>query len=59
MMCSGNQKLLMACLTLSVAAPAFGQKAQPWKHPNGAVESRIQFCPTSPNKTCGNNTRCQ
>ncbi len=44
-----RKQLLMACLTLAVAAPAFAQKAQPWKYPNGSVESRIQFCPTSPN----------
>ena len=47
-MCTNRKRFALACMTLAVAAPAFAQKAQPWKHPNGSVESRIQVCPTSP-----------
>jgi len=46
-MCNGNKRLMMASLTLALAAPAFAQKAQPWKYPNGSVESRVQTCPQS------------
>lgn len=48
-MLNGKQTWMMACLTAALAAPAFAQKAQPWKYPNGSVDSRIEFCPTSPN----------
>lgn len=46
-MCTNGKRFALACMTLAVAAPAFAQKAQPWKYPNGSVESRIQFCPTA------------
>jgi len=43
---TSQSKLIAALAVLGLAAPAFAQKAQPWKQPWGSVESRIQFCPT-------------